>query len=127
MILKINYIRKRLLGIIPYPYYHPFFEIHYNRKIIRRGYYALTKILWPFSLILPVPGEIRNEPKDYGYSIVVSRNKNKIRKVVELLKSKKYNWKIYLAIFRNGFHWRNSILEEAGIKHPRGDWFFRVT
>jgi len=127
MILKINYIRKRLLGILPYPYYHSFFEIRYNRRIIRRGYYALIKILWLFSFILPVPGEIRNEPKDYGYSIIVSRDKNKIKKVIELVKSRKYNWKIYLAIFRNGFHWRNSILKEAGIECPRNDWFLRIT
>lgn len=121
-LLRVNYCRKRAFGITS-PFYHTYFEIHQNGKLIKRGYNAISYLIWPISLILPIPGRVTEDFEKVVRSVIVSRDGNKIKKVLKLVGSKKYDWEVYSAPFRNCFHWRNSILEEAGIKHPTGDWF----
>jgi len=131
-LLKINYSKKEWLGI-SLPFYHPSFEIKCNGKTIRRGFYARPDFLWPISFVIPILGELRKETnksksfwsvKDrHVHSKIISRDKNKIKKVISLINSKKYNWNIYSMFFRNCFHWRNFILKEAGINLPNDSWF----
>jgi len=125
MILKIIYKRKKWFGLVP-TFFHSALEVDYNGKTERIGFYEKFGHIWPLSLLIPLPGEIRKETGE-GYSFIISKDEKKIKRVLELAKSKKYRWRVYHALFRNCFHWRNLILEEAGIKHPRGDWFFRVS
>ena len=120
--LKITYARKRWFGILS-PFFHSSFEINYNGKIKRMGFYEKFDALWPLSLLMPLPGEMRDETENGGSSFIMSRDGKKIKRVLELVHNKRYQWKVYHALFRNCFHWRNAILREAGIKYPTGDWF----
>lgn len=122
--VKINYSRKTTLGI-PSPFYHSSLEIKYKNKIKRLGFYAKTDFYWFLSLLLiSVPGEIRNEKRKINYSVVVSRDSKKIKKLISLLP--KFKWKKYHVYSKNCFHWRNALLNSVGIKSRKKDWFWKV-
>ncbi len=123
-LLKAGYYRRKVFGVRT-PFYHSFLEIHYNGRIIKRGYYARNDFLWPVSLIIPIPGEFRKEKEGVDYYLVLSKNRKKIKKVLKILGEERFRWKVYSSIFRNCFHWRNKVLAAAGIKAPKKDWFFK--
>ena len=121
--LKIDYYRGKEFGM-SWPFFHSYLEISQSKKKpIRIGYYVKNKLFFIIGLLLPVPGELRIENKKADYKIIISKDKNKIKKVLEQIKEN--NWTVFHSIFRNCFHWRNRILKSAGIKPPRYDWFFK--
>ncbi len=120
-LVKIGYSRKKALGITS-PFYHSYLEIRYKGKVTKMGYYAKNDLLWSLSLVIPVPGELRSEPLGAEYSLIISNDDKKIKNLLKIIREKRFAWKLYLAFFRNCFHWRNAVLEAAAIKYPKKDW-----
>ncbi|MEK6848417.1 MAG: hypothetical protein AABX65_02185 [Nanoarchaeota archaeon] len=66
------------------------------------------------SLIIPVKGSVEKETKKADKCVLLTKNRQEVEIVLKAVKNN--NWKVYHAIFRNCFHWRDEVLRRAGVR-----------
>ena len=121
--MKVCY-RRIWLGFVPLPFVHTFLEVSDGRKVVRKGFYNKEgkSSMWRFlgSFWGFVSGKVESE-RAVGRGRVVTRDPRGIRKVLREIGS--VRWTEYHALRKNCFHWRNAVLERAGIAVPKDSWF----
>ncbi len=117
--VRVNYEKIKVWGL-KWPVYHTFLEINHNGKISKHGFKTKNKLkrFWPFSLLTPLKGMIKNEtfvPDVVGKTL--TKDKRKIQKLLKEIEKTK--WNFYHLIFHNCFEWRNAVLKKSGIIPPK--------
>jgi len=120
--VKVDYERIKAWGIT-LPIFHTFIEINHNGKRRMLGFKTKrkSKKFWFFSILLPLKGMIKHETFNPDQSLVITKDKRKIKKLLKEID--KFHWDYYHMLFHNCFEWRDTVLKAAGIKPPKDKYW----
>tara|TARA_Y100000034_G_scaffold124047_1_gene171672 strand:+ start:484 stop:807 length:324 start_codon:yes stop_codon:yes gene_type:complete len=105
------------VGFVPTPFVHTSLEVFDGERARKVGFYPQGMGINFFGL---APGEVREEASQKEGGVVVTKDDERVRALVKAVKD--VVWARYHPLKKNCFHWRNTVLQRAGIAVPKDSW-----